>query len=391
MKIYELGDPTAWIKPSQLDSQGYPGKIIYRASCQVRPDDGASAERRPASAPVGLSKSHISASLHERPASIELYRGASFLRVKVEKDRQISEPPETRGEITEFSDAARRRMLDFMAKIDCSLIPLFVTMTYPDSFPSYKETFKNHLDLLGQRIRRRWPESFIVWKLEFKERKSGENVGKIAPHYHLFVYGVPTEFPFKRETGEHYSLTPRRNRYHSGITVWELRVLENFVEAWSLEEGQPEILDSLKSWMSRNWFEIVGSKDLKHFKAGTRVEKLRSTKGAFYYASKSYMGKSEDCSGLEIKPGRFWGVIGRSKVKLGKHEIRAIPAAQAFVILRLMRRYRRANTPPERRKFINSDQFAAKLYCNVDRWLATALRALDGEADSRLSIKEQSL
>ena len=28
----------------------------------------------------------------------------------------------------------------------------------------------------------------MIWKLEFKERKSGENKRKIAPHYHLFVY-----------------------------------------------------------------------------------------------------------------------------------------------------------------------------------------------------------
>ena len=130
--------------------------------------------------------------------------------------------------------------------------------------------------------------------------------------------------------------------------------------------------------MSRNWFEIVGSKDLKHFRAGTRVEELRSVKGAFSYAAKRYLGKTEERSELEIKPGRFWGVIGRSKVKLGKREVREIPAAQAFIILRLIRRYRRAKTPPEKRKFIKSDPFSAKLYCDVDRWLESALRMLDG-------------
>ena len=42
--------------------------------------------------------------------------------------------------------------------------------------------------------------------------------------------------------------------------------------------------DSLKSWVSRNWFGVVGSGDFAHYLAGTRVERLRTIKGAFAYA-----------------------------------------------------------------------------------------------------------
>lgn len=368
-RSYQLRKPAIRFTPSKLDSSEYPGKIIYRKSPQTGPDDGASAQRRPSSAPLGLSKSHISASLRNRPASIEFYRGASYLKVQIEKDPEQSKPPKKRGEVTEFTAASRRRMLDFMAKIDNTLIPLFVTLTYPDNFPAYHETFKSHLDLLGQRIRRRWPEAFIVWKLEFKERQSGENKGKLAPHYHLFVYGVPAEFPFKREVGEFYSLKVRPDRFDPAFQVWKQYVLGQFVELWQFRESDDQPKDNLKAWMSRNWFEIVGSNDPRHFRAGTRVEELRSTKGAFYYASKNYMVKAEDCSGLEHKPGRYWCVIGRSNVKFGKREVHEITAKQAFTIQRTIRRYRRANTDPKKRRFLRGSWLSAKLYCNVDYWI----------------------
>jgi len=45
-------------------------------------------------------------------------------------------------------------------------------------------------------MQRRWPGAAIIWKLEFKERQSGKNKGKIAPHYHLLVLGVPWRFGF---------------------------------------------------------------------------------------------------------------------------------------------------------------------------------------------------
>jgi hypothetical protein len=257
----------------------------------------------------------------------------------------------------------------FLVQLDASLVPLFVTLTYPDSFPTYHEEFKTHLDLLGQRIRRRWPEAFIVWKLEFKERQSGANKGKVAPHYHLFVYGVPAEFQFKREIGEFYSLKAKPDRIDPAFQVWKQYVLGQFAELWQFRQSEDPPMDTLKAWMSRNWFEIVGSNDPRHFRAGTRVEELRSVKGAFYYASKSYMGKPEDCSRLEHKPGRYWGVIGRSNVKLGKREVHEIPAEEAIKIQRIIKRYRRAKTDPKKRRKLRLRGHSIKLYCNVDYWV----------------------
>jgi hypothetical protein len=82
----------------------------------------------------------------------------------------------------------------------------------------------------------------------------------------------------------------------------------------------------------------------------TRVEKIRTAKGAFAYAAKRYVAKKEEMPELEHKPGRFWGVVGRKNLPLGKREVREVSAKEAVQIRRFIRRYRWANTPPEKRK-----------------------------------------
>jgi len=74
------------------------------------------------------------------------------------------------------------------------------------------------------------------------------------------------------------------------------------------------------------------------------------------------------------KPGRFWGVIGRKHLPLGKREERQVSASQAVKLRRVMRRYRVANTHPEKRKYLRNSQlcsqdFTAKLSCNVEFWI----------------------
>ena len=74
------------------------------------------------------------------------------------------------------------------------------------------------------------------------------------------------------------------------------------------------------------------------------------------------------------KPGRFWGVIGRKYLPLGKREDREVSASQAAKLRRVIRRYRVANTPVEKRGFLRKSQlwsieFTAKLFCNVEFWM----------------------
>jgi hypothetical protein len=86
------------------------------------------------------------------------------------------------------------------------------------------------------------------------------------------------------------------------------------------------------------------------------------------------MAKKEQMPVMEQKPGRYWGVIGRRHLPLGKREDREATASEAVKLRRVMRRYRVANTPPEKRKYLRksqlwSEDFTAKLFCNVEFWL----------------------
>jgi hypothetical protein len=75
-----------------------------------------------------------------------------------------------------------------------------------------------------------------------------------------------------------------------------------------------------------------------------------------------------------VFPGRYWGVIGRQHLPLGKREDREVRAGEAVKLRRGMRRYRLANTPPEKRKYLRksqlwSEDFTAKIFCNVEFWI----------------------
>lgn len=149
-------------------------------------------------------------------------------------------------------------------------------------------------------------------------------------------------------------------------------------------DGQVWGANSFKRWVSRNWYDVVGTGDGKHYRAGTRVERLRSVKGAFAYASKRYMVKKEAMPAFEHKPRRFWGVIARKNLKLGKREAVELTEKQAVVLRRTIRRYRRANTSPERRKLLRkgglwAEEFTVRLFCSVEVWYAnlTSLLSFD--------------
>jgi hypothetical protein len=64
---------------------------------------------------------------------------------------------------------------------------------------------------------------------------------------------------------------------------------------------------AFRGWISRAWFEVVGSESLDHLAAGTNVEEMRSWHGVMSYTSK-YIAK-EDTDKLPEGVGRMWGCI----------------------------------------------------------------------------------
>ncbi len=201
-----------------------------------------------------------------------IYRASGNLIIirQVEKTIPHRFADSVRGVVAEFSPGARVRMCSYLRECLANYTTM-VTLTYPGFYPTNGKAVKEHLRRFLQEVRREYcrelkavgavgaeqitAEHSSFWFLEFQSRG--------APHFHIFTTWSPS-----------------------------------------------------KEWVSKRWYEIVGSEDDRHLRAGTRVELLHSGKaGTVAYASK-YAVKMEQKTvpeGYE-NVGRFWGVYGRRTV-----------------------------------------------------------------------------
>lgn len=169
-----------------------------------------------------------------------------------------------RGHISGFSKASRRRLQRLLASVDQDRqrVPLFVTLTYPAEFPTDPAVCAAHLRAFRARMHRKYGKFAAVWRKEYQCRG--------APHYHLLLF----------------------------------------------LDRPPE---ELRADVSRFWYQVVGSGDERHLRAGTQVVEVKSWRGARGYAAK-YMGKLETLQpGTEFplfqgagSTGRLWGVWYRA-------------------------------------------------------------------------------
>lgn len=95
-------------------------------------------------------------------------------------------PPETpkrlADDIQKFSKNSRTRLLKFFSEINVSHYHriYFTTLTYHEDFPLDHKTLKVTLDNFFKSIKRHFPESTWMWRLEFQQRG--------APHFHLLFF-----------------------------------------------------------------------------------------------------------------------------------------------------------------------------------------------------------
>jgi len=185
------------------------------------------------------------------PPVVEYADGGSLMRVKFPLAAEIDRVGGKRAKISRFSSASRNRMLDFIAALPKAglCLPLFVTLTYPDQFPTDGQVWKRHLAAWRRRLERKYGKCLVIWKLEPQKRG--------APHFHLMLY-----------------------------LVADIDIV----------------------WLSTSWYEVVASGDVKHLLAGTQVQRAESSDGVLGYAAK-YLGK-EVPAGWD-NPGRYWGAWNR--------------------------------------------------------------------------------
>ena len=169
------------------------------------------------------------------------------------------EDPVKRGEITHFSEDARRRLRRTVHALDRDAASLFVTLTWHKYLPTPEEAHAA-LDRFWKRLRHRFPEAAALWKMEPQERG--------YPHFHLLLYGV-------------------------------------------------EWIDP--QWLSELWHDVTAETTEEHRKSGVDVEWIRGGQdGKLQAYLATYFGKGEqwpEVAGEEWEtPGRFWGILERKNL-----------------------------------------------------------------------------
>jgi len=215
----------------------------------------------------------------------------------------------TRGTVTVFSRKSRKRMIEkFLKKREWKRV-CFVTLTYTDEvFFGCKlspSTVKRDLDTLIKRFRRDNSEIELIWRIEWVERKSGDYIGQLAPHFHLITDGYMGDIAdYRREIGQ-------------------------------------------------DWYEILQSHDVDTRKPRVDVQVAKNRRHAMYYLSK-YVAKelSEDeeiiCElfhNQEQSMGRHWGTTRSWNIERGE---RIELSEEQFIQLR---RYIRNHSKRRNRKF----------------------------------------
>lgn len=217
-------------------------------------------------------------------AGVTVWPDGSLVSLGIKTRHPRSRRGGLRGDVVCFSPASRRRLMRLLARVKRAHVPLFVTLTYPGKFTQDFGDCKRDLDVWFKRLRRAFPGSSAIWRVEVKKRLSGRSEGVFVPHYHVFVWGV--------------------------------------------EYGH------LRRFVPVSWNDVVGG-DEAHLRAGTRVERLRTWRGAMSYASK-YLGKA-DPDGIWL--GRHWGVFCRASIPWAEEVFLRIWETGAYQLRRAMVRF----------------------------------------------------
>ena len=106
-----------------------------------------------------------------------------------------SKPPKRRGKITSLSGNSRMRMLRFINRIDWPKVGFcnFITLTYPDEIDhrDYHRRTQDRYVFLRNLENKIQSLFAVIWRIEWKKRKTGSRVDTLMPHIHMLTIGVP--------------------------------------------------------------------------------------------------------------------------------------------------------------------------------------------------------
>ena len=324
-------------------------KLVYRRALEGSPlppgrpleaPGGGLARNEPPppgdAAAAGLSKSHNSTQ-----AEIHCYEGASLLRLKYPAMEQPEREKKPREEIEEFSSKSRQRLRLFLAMMERACLPFMLTLTYPGEFSTDDRQWKADLRAWFARLKRQYPHVAAVWKLEFQKRG--------APHFHLFLWGIEMD------------------------ECWSDRAKANPVNQMSVA-----CYGDFRSWAERAWYEVVGSNDPRHLRAGTNFQRIQKPGRLMNYVA-GYVSK-EDQSLPGQKVGRYWGCHNRSKLPIAEVEQKPMERGDYIALRRMARRFQRSvrmaafhkarQAGRKMRKPRQRNNMSVALVCDASQWKA---------------------
>jgi len=267
------------------------GAFSAAGACPSDAEQGVAQGGSGGSAPKGLSTAHIPA-LADRGASkcrfeVDFFPGLVAAKVnpedKEDLGRMLPQPCRSpargvRGVVKGFSRPSRLRLTRRFGMIRRDVVPVLITMTYPGEYSDEAETWKRDLENFFRRVAREYPQASCFWKLEFQKRG--------APHFHLLVWGIPPNA-------------------------------------------------QARAWVSKVWFEVVGSGDERHLRAGTQIQRVENWRQASSYCAK-YLGKTDEEEHPRV--GRVWGIRKRALIPWADPRRLTLTMRQMTVLTRWMRR-----------------------------------------------------
>lgn len=167
-----------------------------------------------------------------------------------------------RSAVYAFSERSRRRLRSFLRN-SVAKYKVFITLTYPPGYGINGDVCKKELKTFLERLKR------------LQTKRTDRRVG------------------------------------HDG-KPWSILWFQEWQKNGRLHFHLCGTHDFPKEWLSLAWYEIVGSGNQDHFKAGTQIKKLVGGRAAMSKYASKYCSKAEQ---KEVPKdfgwvGRFWGVWG---------------------------------------------------------------------------------
>jgi len=121
------------------------------------------------------------------------------VRAQLIKSYTQCKPPKSRRKITILSGNSRMRMLRFINRVDWPNVGLcnFITLTYPDEIDhrDYHRRTQDRYVFVRHLENKKECLFAVIWRTEWKPRKSGARVGTLFPHIHMLTIGSPAIRP----------------------------------------------------------------------------------------------------------------------------------------------------------------------------------------------------